>query len=73
MIVDAFSHFVVTAPVKQNNAQNAVNSILHLWITKFEPPIFLDTDHGLEYIISELANLLTIMGIRHSPRTPYAP
>ena len=26
VIVDAFSHFVVTVPVKQNNAQNAVNS-----------------------------------------------
>ena len=29
VIVDAFSHFVVTVPVKQNNAQNAVNSLLH--------------------------------------------
>ena len=37
VIVDAFSHFVVTVPVKQNNAQNAVNSLLHHWITKFEP------------------------------------
>ena len=26
VIVDAFSHFVVTVPVKQNNAQNAVHS-----------------------------------------------
>ena len=29
VIVDAFSHFVVTVPIKQNNAQNAVNSLLH--------------------------------------------
>ena len=29
VIVDAFSHIVVTVPVKQNNAQNAVNSLLH--------------------------------------------
>ena len=35
VIVDAFSHFVVTVPKKQNNAQNAVNSLLHHWITKF--------------------------------------
>ena len=33
VIVDAFSHFVVTVPGKQNNAQNAVNSLLHHWIT----------------------------------------
>ena len=59
VIVDAFSHFVVTVPVKQNNAQNAVNSLLHHWITKFEPPVFLVTDRGSEYIISELANLCT--------------
>ena len=37
VIVDAFSHFVVTVPIKQNNAQNAVNSLLHHWITKFGP------------------------------------
>ena len=38
VIVDAFSHFVVKVPVKQNNAQNAVNSLLHHWITIFGPP-----------------------------------
>ena len=38
VIVDAFSHFVVTVPVKQNIAQNAVNSLLNHWITKFGPP-----------------------------------
>ena len=28
VIVDAFSHFVVTVPIKQNNAQNPLNSLL---------------------------------------------
>ena len=73
VIVDAFSHFVVTVPVKQNNAQNAVNSLLHHWITKFGPPIYLVTDRGSEYIKFEFANLCTTMGIRPSPITPYAP
>ena len=40
VIVDAFSHFVVTVPIKQSNAQNAVNSLLHHWITKFGPPVY---------------------------------
>ena len=73
MIVDVFSHFVVTVPVKQNNAQNAVSSLLHHWITKFGFPVYSVTDCGSEYNNSELANLCTTMGIRHSPRTPYAP
>ena len=73
VIVDAFSHFVVTVPLKQNNAQNAVNSLLHHWITKFGPPVYLVTDRGTEYNNSEFANLCTTMGIRLSPRTPYAP
>ena len=72
VIVDAFSHFVVTIPVRRNNAQNVVNSLLHHWITKFGPPSYLVTDRGSEYINSELANLFITMGIRHSPRTPYA-
>ena len=73
VILDAFSHFVVTVPIKQNNAQNAVNSLLHHWITKLGPPVYLVTDRASEYINSELANLCTKTGIRHSPRTPYAP
>ena len=73
VIVYAFSHFVVTIPDKQNIAQNAVSSLLHHWISKFGPPISLVTDRGSEYIHSVLANLCTTMGIRHSPRTPYAP
>ena len=73
MIVDAFSHFGVTVPVKQNNAQNAVNSLPHHWITTFGPPTYLVTDSVSEYLNSEFANLCTTMGIRHSPRTPYAP
>ena len=35
VIIDAFSHFVVTITVKQTKAQNAVNSLLHHWNTKF--------------------------------------
>ena len=73
VIVDAFSHFVVTVPIKQNNAQHAVNSLLHHWITKFGPPVYLETVRGLEYNNSDFANRCTTMGIRHSPRTPYAP
>ena len=73
VIVDAFSHFVVTVPLKQNNAQNAVSSLLHHWITKFGRPVYLVTDRCSEYINSEVANRCTTMGIRHSPRTPYAP
>ena len=69
VIVDAFSHFVVKIPKKQNNAQNAVNSLLHHWITKIGPPVLLVTDSGSEYINSEFANLCTTMGIRQSPRT----
>ena len=73
VIVDAFSHFVVLVPIKQNKAQNAVNSLLHHSITKFGPPVYLVTDRGSEDINSEFANLFTTMGIRHSPRTPYSP
>ena len=50
-----------------------LSTLLHHWITKFEPPVYLVTDRGSEYFNSELANLCTTMGIRHSPRKPYAP
>ena len=71
--VDAFSHFVVTVPIKSNNAKTTDKTLLHHWIVKFGPPIYLVTDRGLEYINVDMAHLCTLMGIRHSPRTPYSP
>ena len=51
----------------------AVKTLLHHWIVKFGPPIYLVTDHGSEYITTDMAHLCTLMDIRHSPRTPYSP
>ena len=71
VIIDAFSHVVVTVPTKSNNANTAVKTLLHHWITKFGPPVNLLTDRGLQYINNEI--FCTLMGFRHSPRTAYSP
>ena len=73
VITDAFSHFVLTVPIKTNNAKTAIITLLHHWIIKFGPPIYLVTDRGSEYANKEMAHLCTLMGIRHSPRTAYSP
>ena len=69
VIVDAFSHFIVTVPIKSNNAKTAVKTLSDHWITKFGPPIYLVTGRGSENINKDMAHLCTLMGIRHSPRT----
>ena len=43
VIIDAFSHFVVTVPIKSNIAKTAIKTLLHHWIIKFGPPIYLVT------------------------------
>ena len=73
VIIDAFSHFVVTVPIKSNNAKTAIKTLLHHWIIKFGPPIYLVTDRGSEYVNKEMAQLCTLMRICHSPRTAYSP
>ena len=73
VIIDAFSHFVVTVPIKSNNAKTVIKTLLHQWKIKFGPPIYLVTDRGSEYVNKEMAHLCTLMGIRHSPRTAYSP
>ena len=73
VIVDAFSHFVVTVPIKSNNAKTADKTLLHHCITKHGAPIYLVTDRGSEYNNKDMAHLCTLMGIRHSPRTAYSP
>ena len=73
VIIDAFSHFVVTVPIKSNHAKTAIKTLLHNWIIKFGPPIYLVNDRGSEYVNKEMAHLCTLMGIRRSPRTAYSP
>ena len=50
-----------------------VKTLLHHWIVKLGPHINLVTDRGSEYINTDIAHLCTLMGNRHSPRTPYSP
>ena len=38
VIVDAFSHFVVTVPIKKNNSRIAANSLLHHWTPNLDLP-----------------------------------
>ena len=40
---------------------------------KVRPPIYLVTDRGSEYIITDISQLSTLMGIGLSHRTPYSP
>ena len=72
LIIDAFSHFVVTVPTKSNNAKTAKKTILHHRIIKFGPPIHLVTDRGASYVNKEMAHLCTLMGVRHYTRTAYS-
>ena len=71
-IVDTFNHFVVTEPIKSNNAKRAVKTLLNHWNVKFGPPKYLFTDRGSGYINTDMAHLCTFTGIRHSLRTPYS-
>ena len=62
VIIDAFSHFVVTVPIKSNNAKTAIKTLLHHWIINIEPPIYLGTDRGSECVNKEMAHLCTLNG-----------
>ena len=39
VIVAAFSHFVVTVPIRSSNAKTAVKTLLQRWIVQFGPHI----------------------------------
>ena len=44
VIVDAFSPFVFTVPIKSNKTKAALKTFLYHWIVKIDPPIYLVTD-----------------------------
>ena len=52
VIIDAFSHFVVPVPIK-----SAMKTLLHHWIIKFGPPIYLVIDRGSEHVNKEICTL----------------
>ena len=58
VIVDAFSLFVVTVPIKSNNANTAIKTLLHHWIVKCGPPIYRVTDRGSVYINTDMAHFV---------------
>ena len=72
VLYDAFSHFVVTVPIKSNTAKTAKKLFKHHWIIKFGPPIYFFTDRGSEYVNNEMTHLSTCSRIRHSPKTAYS-
>ena len=73
IIIDAFSHFVVTNPAPHTTSKNAIQTLLHHRITKIGPPHYLVTDRDTEYSYEDMAHLCSLSNINHSPRTPYTP
>ena len=53
VIIDAFSHFVVTNTAPQTS-KYAIQTLLYHWITKFGPPQNFVTDRGTEYINQDM-------------------
>ena len=75
VIVDVFSHYVVTVPIKSNNAKTAVKTSLHHWITKYGPPIYLIylvADRGSEYVNKDMATFvhLWVLDTLHEQHIP---
>ena len=51
----------------------AIQTQLHHWTSKFNPPQYLVTDRGIEYLNQDIAHLCSPFNFNHSPRTPYSP
>ena len=70
VIIDAFSHFVVTVPIEANNAKTAIKTLLHHWIIKFGPPIYHVTDRGSEYVNKKWHNFVHLWEFVILPEQP---
>ena len=47
-------------PSNHTTAKTAIKTLLHHWIIKFGPPIYLFTDRGSKYVNTEMAHLCTL-------------
>ena len=61
VIMDAFSHFVVSNPAPHFSSKCAIPTRLHHWITKCgSPPQYLVTDRGTGYNNQDMAHLCSL-------------
>ena len=70
VMIDAFSYFVVTDPAAHFSSKNAIQILLHHWITNLCPLQYLVTDRGTEYNIQDMTHLFLLFNIKYSSRTP---
>ena len=73
VIIDAFTHFIITNPTRNVTSKHAINTLLYHWITNFGPAQYLLTDRGTEYINQDIAHLRSLFHIKHSPHSPSSP
>ena len=73
VIIDAFSHFVVTKHAPQIPSKYAIQTLPNHWLTKFGPPPYLVTDRGTKYSNQDMTHLCSLINFNLSPQTPYSP
>ena len=62
----------MTVPTQKTIAHYALNSKFRRWNSTSDPPQYLFSDLGIEYLNSEMANCCTLFHFRLSPKLSYA-
>lgn len=72
-IQDAFSRFMVAAPMKDGEASTVARTFVTEWISKFGIPKVLVSDNGTNFMSALFTDVCKILGIKKLNTTPYRP
>jgi RNA:NAD 2'-phosphotransferase (TPT1/KptA family) len=71
IMVEAFSGFIVTKPMKTQTAEEAASVVYEHIICTFGPPLELTSDNGKNFTSKVMSHLFSTYGISHITISPY--
>ena len=73
MVVDHFSRWPTTVPIKDILASTVAKTILKEWVSTFGTPEFIMTDRGAQFQSSLFQEFSNLLGVKHIKMTAYHP
>lgn len=70
VVIDLFTSFVMTRPLKTKTAEETAHNLLQIW-SEFGPPKIVQTDAGSEFMNSVLHEMSQLAHVELKASTPY--
>ena len=72
-MMDGFTRYLAAVPIPNQEAKTVAQSLVDGWITVHGVPKALHSDRGTQYTGKLWAEMMDLLGIKHTFTPPYSP